>query len=295
MITIKLTGGLGNQMFQYALGRSASQKLQSDFQLDISGYANQVGVASRQYALDIFNIRENFAKDDEISSLVKFFRAYKLGKILLYVYNYLPLRYRQYVKEPYYHFFAKIFDISIDSYLEGYWQSEKYFKDVEDILRQEFILKSSIQGTLDTKFMHQIQSTNSVSVHVRRGDYVTNKSTNQIHGTCSIEYYEKALSKIVETVSDPHLFIFSDDIEWAQEHLKLDYPVTYVSNGTYPDYEELFFMSVCSHNIIANSSFSWWGGWLNNNPGKIVIAPKKWFLDPSYDPKDLIPNGWITL
>jgi hypothetical protein len=295
MIITKLTGGLGNQMFQYAMGRSLAEKNQTEFKMDITGYKNQKGITPRKYALQIFNVQESFIDDINIDFLVKFFRSYKIGKILLKLYNFLPIKSRYYIVEPHYHFFSQIFNVSKECYLDGYWQSEKYFKDIENIVRKEFTLKKELQVRLNADLLKIIEMTDSVSVHIRRSDYITNKAANQTHGVCSVEYYDRAIEKIVKGFSNPHFFIFSDDIDWVKNNLKFNYPVTYVSDGNYKDYEELIIMSYCKHNIIANSSFSWWGAWLNKNKEKRVVAPVNWFVDKSYNAKDLILENWIKL
>jgi hypothetical protein len=178
-------------------------------------------------------------------------------------------------------------------YLVGYWQSEQYFKDIESLLRREFTFKTAP----DAKNAHPvalIQSVQAVSVHIRRGDYVANPHTHEFHGSVSLEYYHIAADKIAQAVTDPHFFVFSDEPEWAQEHLKLNYPTTFMAvSGQGKDYEDLRLMSLCKHHIIANSSFSWWGAWLSINPNKVVFAPTRWFNQ--LDARDLIPETWHKL
>jgi hypothetical protein len=140
----------------------------------------------------------------------------------------------------------------------------------------------------------------SISIHIRRGDYVQNKKTGKHHGNCSSEYYKNALDEILSKLSkgqreNVRLFIFSDDIEWARKNLSFACPSVFVSNPATPDYEELVLMSKCSHHIIANSSFSWWGAWLDSNPQKIVIAPAKWFNTRQSLYKDIVPSSWIKI
>lgn len=282
-------------MFQYAIGRALAKKKQTECKMDTSGYKNQKGITPRKYALQVFNTKETFASEDEIVFFAKFFSSYKIGKILLKLYNFLPVTSRYYVHEPHFHFFEQIFDVPETCYVEGYWQSEKYFKNIEKVIRQEFTLKDHLREKLDQKILNLISGTNSVSIHVRRGDYVTNKAASQTHSTCSIDYYERAIRRIAKDVKDIQLFVFSDDIQWVKDNLHTNHPITHVSNGNYTDYEELILMSHCKHNIIANSSFSWWGAWLNNNEEKIVIAPNHWFVDTSYDSKDLILDSWIKM
>jgi len=275
MIIIQLKGGLGNQMFQYAMGRRVAHANNTDLKLDISWF-NNIGVnyTPRKYSLQPFNIIENFASINEIKAL-KRGRIHNLTKRIL-------------TKERF----------SNNVYLSGYWQNEKYFKDIEDIIRKEFTLKKPIRN----KYIDLINHTNSVSLHIRRGDYVINPEYRKTLGACPLSYYHKAIRNILNFVTHPHFFIFSDDIKWAKNNLKFKHPVTFVSNkeqyllkNTNTDYEDLILMSKCKHNIIANSSFSWWGAWLNSNPDKIVIAPKKWFNDLSLTNKDLIPELWMKI
>jgi len=294
MIITKLTGGLGNQMFQYAAGRCLAEKYQTALKLDISGYKDQRGITPRQYALGIFNIKKEFAVDNDVGYVIIFFNSNKVGKIFLKFYNLLPIKYRHYTKEPHFNFYPQFFNAGDNSYLDGYWQSEKYFKEIGEIIRQEFILKKEY-FKLNADLLNLIKQTDSISLHIRRSDYITNKSANQTHGTCSIDYYKMAIERVVKQLRNPYLFIFSDDIQWVKDNLKTDLPTTYVSDGNYKDYEELILMSYCKHNIIANSSFSWWGAWLNLNPDKMVVAPKNWFIDKRYNTTDLIPENWIKI
>ena len=138
-----------------------------------------------------------------------------------------------------------------------------------------------------------ISQTNSVSLHIRRGDYVSNQKTNQTHGTCDLDYYQRCITEIEKEVENPYFFVFSDEIEWVKENLKINHPAEYVDQNTGDkSYEDMRLMSQCKHNVIANSSFSWWGAWLNSYPDKIVFAPKRWFASDKHNTKDLIPEGW---
>jgi hypothetical protein len=163
--------------------------------------------------------------------------------------------------------------------------------DIETEIRQIFTVKKAL-NTQTKPFLDQIRACNSVSLHVRRGDYVQNPIINQTHGLCSLEYYEKAVQYMAEKLEKPVFFVFSDDILWCKENLKLPFPTVFVE-GNFLNYEDLTLMSACQHQIVANSSFSWWGAWLNNFAKKIVIAPKKWFNDQEI--KDLIPQTWTRL
>jgi hypothetical protein len=146
------------------------------------------------------------------------------------------------------------------------------------------------------EIINEIMDTNSVSLHVRRGDYLINPRAKQLLVVCDAEYYLKSVEIMSSKVERPHFYIFSDDIKWAKENIIMPFKTTFVGeNGPRKSYEDLRLMSLCKHNIIANSSFSWWGAWLNENPNKIVIAPKQWFRSSEKDTKDLIPESWLKI
>lgn len=290
MIIIKMIGGLGNQLFQYALGRAIAHKKNVPLKMDITPFETYT---LHKYALGNFNIIENFATEEEISQL-KYpsgigFWSSKLNQVLM------PYYFQSYVKELDFNFEPNIIKVPSDVYLDGYWQSEKYFADIEDIIRNEFVVTSPQEGS-NRELANQIKSCESVSLHIRRGDYVSNPHTNKTHGTCDMDYYLRCIECLTKTVKNPHFFVFSDDIEWARLNLKLPYSITFIdNNGPEKNYEDLRLMSICKHNIIANSSFSWWGAWLNANPDKIVLAPKRWFNTNERNTKDLIPEEWYTV
>lgn len=273
MIIVKITGGLGNQMFQYAVGRNLAYINDTELKLDIKTYDVY---KNRMFNLDNLSIKASIASEEEINRLRM--KDDLLSKIFLKVCNVVNFQGNHtYVKEKQDYFDPSILEISGDAYLEGFWQTEKYFVGISDILRTEFTAKKPLKG-VNKEISKSIRETNSISVHLRRGDYVSNPIINTKFGTCSIEYYQKAISKIIKITNDPHFFVFSDDMEWTKENLKLNHPVTYVEhNSSEHPYEDLRLMSLCKHNIIANSSFSWWGAWLNDNRQKVVIAPRKWF------------------
>lgn len=248
-------GGIGNQMFQYAAARAVAERTDQEIKLDISAYKQN---NLRHYSLSHFNIRENFAE-------LKDFFWLKL------------------YKEPHFEFDPQTLNIGKDVYMQGYFQSEKYFKDIEGLIRKDFTFRGDVR--------RKIQDANSVNVHIRRGDYVSNPKTNVHHGICPMGYYRKAISLIANRIKDPHFFVFSDDINWAKDNFHFEYPITFVAGNE--DWEDMQLMTHCKHHIIANSAFSWWGAWLSPFPEKTIIAPKKWFNKANLGTKDLIPNGWI--
>jgi hypothetical protein len=290
MIITKLIGGLGNQMFQYAAGRRAAYANDTLLKLDITGYENQGGMTPREYVLNVFEIKEDFAEESEIIKLKDISIIKKLfNKIWPLFQN------ASYIREKFSYFDPKILKINDNSYLDGYWGSEKYFIDIEKIIRKEFTFKNR-PDSVNQKMISRINDCNSVSIHIRRGDYVKDKKTNIFHGVCNLKYYLISVALITNRVNNPKFFIFSDDPLWARQNLHLEFPSVYIDHNVgRKDYEDMRLMSKCKHNIVANSSFSWWGAWLNQNPNKIVVAPKKWFRDKSIDTKDLIPESWIKI
>jgi len=290
MIIIRLMGGLGNQLFQYATGRSIALKNNLPLKLDLSWFKDQPG---RPYSLNHFAIIEDIAVPDEIAHLKR--NEMRLLNRIVTTYKECSKPYyrRTYIREKSLDFDPNILQISGSAYLEGYWQSEKYFKDIEDIIKREFTVIDPPDNE-NLNYARMIQSSNAVAIHVRRGDYISDPNANQFHGICSLQYYNRAIDQIMLTVKNPHFFVFSDDPAWTQDNLKIDAQKTFVVHNP-PDknYEDLRLMSLCSHFIIANSSFSWWGAWLSRNESKIVIAPSRWFQDTKYNDVDRLPEKWI--
>lgn len=292
MIVVKLMGGIGNQMFQYATGRRVAKVNGTKLNLDTTNFdKNYPNTTSRNFLLKNFNINANIASKKEI----RYFKKYKKIhiRILGHIYNTLFANDLIYITEKSYGFNPEILNLKDNIYLDGYWQSEKYFKDIRNILLQEFTTKNKNEKYL--MMLEKIETISAVSLHIRRGDYISNKKLVENYGVCNLDYYNKAIALITEKLKNPHFFIFSDDINWAKNNLKIKHEHVFVSGTNLESHEELVLMSKCKHNIIANSSFSWWGAWLNENQGKIVIAPKKWFKNESWIPKDIIPETWITL
>lgn len=292
MIIVKLQGGLGNQMFQYALGRHLSIKNKASLKLDIS-FLEEDGsnVTRRKYGLSAFNIEASIATENEVAWFKKY--LFKKGKFWFW-YNRIIANRSRYAWEERFNFEPWILDLSDPVYLDGFWNTEKYFKDIEDVIRKDFTLKEPLSEA-SKEFLLKISKTESVSIHVRRGDYVSDPKTNTWLGVCPLEYYNQAISRMITDVKAPHFFIFSDDPTWARENITPTFPATYISGNPEHPEEDIVLMSNCKHNIIANSTFSWWGAWLNTNPQKIVIAPKQWFKTEKMDTRDIIPESWIKI
>jgi hypothetical protein len=284
MVIVRLDGGMGNQLFQYALGRNLARRLNTTLKLDAEIYTTG---DKRQYSLHHFNIEEVFSTVSERKNLKRkeFFRR-QLNRLGAGIQPYW------YIEQ------SPGYDVNVEKltdnvYMEGFWQSEKYFKPIEETIRKEFTVKDP-PSSLNRKYLDEIRSANSISIHVRRGDYVTDKETSAIHGVCSMDYYREAIRRMSAEVSDPSFYVFSDDMNWTKANLSSSpHRAVYIEHNQTAPHEDLRLMYSCKHHIIANSSFSWWGAWLSENAGKKVIAPRNWFR--TLENKDIIPNGWLTL
>lgn len=284
MIVTRLLGGLGNQMFQYASAYAVAKHNNTDLAIDASWFvlSNSV-VTPFKYELGCFTIRYELIEHDSYVPVdtIRYGLRSRLGigkrQLLDYKEKGLPF-------EP------NVFKAGPDLVMDGYWQSEQYFLNIQDDIRSEFTFKEIPSGQ-NKEFSDSILATNAVSVHVRRGDYANHAQTNSVHGLMGLDYYKKAIDSISKRVKNPHFFVFSDEPEWCQENLSIDQPHTYISGNKEGRYD-MQLMTLCKHHIIANSSFSWWGAWLNPNKDKIIIAPKKWFNDTALNAKDLVPGSW---
>jgi len=283
-----MIGGLGNQLFIYAMGRRLALRNNIPLKLDIiSGFKNDC--YRRKYLLKYFNIQANIAKPYE-SFETGFGFIRRRIQVKLAQLNMFGNRF--YILEKERCFDRRLLNLKINRkvYLQGLWQSEHYFRDIKDIIRKDLeIIRPHDFETI--KLAEKMVNLNAVSLHVRSYSEVPKE-----HGatTLSIDYYQKATKMIAQNISNPHFFCFSDNQVWLKEKMKFEYPVTFVSINTKDEdieaIEEFWLMSQCKHHIIANSTFSWWGAWLNNNRDKMVIAP-----DGKWNNRDLIPETWITI
>jgi hypothetical protein len=289
MVVVVLQGGLGNQLFQYAAAKALAVKRRTEVYIDSRTLELDGNNTKRKYELGAFNIKSRFATlrmihDIEYPSGIRKWKRKMMPSYKKGIYN-----------EPYYHYDRFFLMASSATIVRGYLQSQRYFGFISDIIRDEFLIVGKLSEKTIALGKH-IAHSNSVSIHIRRGDYISNKETGKFHGCCSLEYYEKAIHIIASKAHSTEFFIFSDDMEWARQNLKIDFPTTFVDhNGEPQAYEDLYLMSLCKHNIIANSSFSWWGAWLNKNPGKVVVAPARWFNESNADTKDLLPEEWLKV
>lgn len=292
MVIVQLVGGLGNQMFQYATGRAIAHRNSVPLKLDISEFQRY---PERDYRLGFYNIVEEFVTTKDLTRLTptraQFVRwlIEKLKRRLLPYYTWSVIKERSLAFDP------NVLKIGGNVYLIGYWQSERYFTDVARLIRNEFTLRGD-PDEINRQTLEHLASVNSVSLHIRRGDYVTDPAAAKAIGFVGLDYYFRAIEYLTGIVSEPEFFVFSDDIQWAQANLRLSHPLHFVThNGAEKDYEDLQLMSHCKHHIIANSSFSWWGAWLSDNPAKVVIAPRRWFRQFEVDIESRFPADWIVL
>lgn len=294
VVVARLIGGLGNQMFQYAAGRALALRCGAELRIDISGFAIY---QRRRYELDTLRIKTSVATKRDLAQFGLPLKApSRFMERVQRRLGILPkLSARSVYHEPHFHFDPGVLKLLPPVYLDGYWQSEKYFADQAAVLRQELTPAMPLDPE-NAVIAERIDATNAVSLHVRRGDYAHDPATNRFHGTCSVEYYGRAVDYMMGRVPEPHLFVFSDDWEWASGNLHFDVPTTFVhANSADRGFSDMQLMSRCRHHILANSSFSWWGAWLNPSQDKVVIAPKCWFNDRGADTRDLIPESWIRL
>lgn len=287
MVIVGLQGGIGNQMFQYALGRALSSQLDAPLKIDLSNYSEH---RLRKYELGNFNVTAPIASATDLA----FAKGYGVpGRILAPLFGSMFKRFRfRTVQEQSLRFCPDVLAMRENIYLVGYWQSEKYFAQISSIVRDEFSVRCAIDE-VNGLTAERIDGVTAVSMHVRRGDYVSDAHATQMLGVLPLDYYHSAVQLVASRVDAPHFYVFTDDAVWAKEHIRIAYPLTFVThNRAEKSCMDIYLMSRCQHNIVANSTFSWWGAWLNPNPRKIVVAPATWYRDPAYDPSDLIPSSW---
>lgn len=297
MIIAKLTGGLGNQMFQYAAARRLACLHNAALKLDISFLDKGLNSTTpRTFLLNHLAVTASIATPHEVAEITGEGKS-ALQSVLSRVCTVMGMSQQcnGVFNERSFNFDPDVLALPDNTYLAGYWQSEKYFQDIENIIRSEFVSENNLESrNLETADL--IKTTNSVALHVRRGDYVADAHVHKVHGVCSIDYYHRSVKKIADTVGKIHLFVFSDDPKWASENLVFPFPVMVINQNSHATpYLDLQLMSLCKHHIVANSSFSWWGAWLANGSDKLVIAPDRWFNDPDFNTRDLIPSGWQRL
>lgn len=282
MIIIRIFGGLGNQLFQFAAAYALAQKHRTELKVDVTAF--------EEYTLRGFELPKiigtlSVATGEEINALKATSTVGRLKARLT------PYPNRHFYKQSYFHYDPKFFSLGKDVYLQGYFQSEKYFLSGENLITKTIQLQHAVSEKAKL-LAKKLQSVESVAIHVRRGDY-NNPVALKTHGVLPLRYYREAIEKIKEKQGPVQFFLFSDDPASVAQELNLPDAVVVSNELSQSHFEDLYLMSHCRHNIIANSSFSWWGAWLNNHPGKMVIAPKNWFNQGPKDTQDLLPESWL--
>lgn len=269
MVIVEVTGGLGNQMFQYALYRQL-QCMGKTVKLDLSFYHTRQTL--RKFELDVFCVPYEVATKEEIRRLRGYTTdASRLEKALTTRVYRKPNVYTENLDEG----FQPVVFEQDHVYLSGYWQNENYFQNIREQLLQDFCFPSGCH-IQNSELLSQMQCRCSVSIHVRRGDYLESANSRLYSGICTMDYYRNAVSYMKAHLQDPYFYIFTDDLEWAKgEFAGEDMLVVEHIQGK-PDYTDMFLMSKCKAHIIANSTFSWWGAWLDEKEDKLVISPSKW-------------------
>ena len=282
-IKIKLTGGLGNQMFQFATGYAVAKKNNVKLSLDLK-YINKRQLFNGFELDKVFNI---YSKVSFLNKQLSF-KSINFKEILSIFDN----SYYNYT-EPHYHYSNNILNLPKHSFLDGYWQSELYFKDYAHDIRAIFTFSNNLDKE-NNSIIDDINNNNSISIHIRKGDFLLKRNNN--HNTNLKEYYSTAINESSNFLKNAKYFIFTDDPTWVSENFILNHYHTIVDiNHGKKSFLDMYLMSLCKTNIIANSSFSWWGAWLNNAKDKVIYAPKNWFNDKSICTDDLFPKSWIIL
>ena len=294
-VIVRLMGGLGNQMFQYAAGLALARRLDVPLLLDrefLDSRPPGMDWTPRHFELDVFQAPVSFAS----KALVKQARRELDERLYRRMKRLLPgaFPHRCYLQQGT-GFDPGLFQCKAPIYIEGFWQNEQYFKPMADELRLHHFVPRALPQGLNLELLQRIASGNTASVHVRRGDYVSNAASNQYHGVCSPEYYRSAVDHLANTKGVEHFLLFSDEPDWVRANLPLPYPCTVVSHNSGRDaHWDMHLMRHCRHHVIANSSFSWWGAWLNPLPDKVVIAPAQWFQGHGAPVTDIIPPEWTA-
>ena len=281
-IISRLFGGAGNQLFQYAAGRALADHLGCELVLD-SRYV--AGSADRGDCFDHF-AQARFSRDADLPP-AKSDGAVRYGL------------WRTFGRSPRFHrerglgFDPAFFDLPPDTYLHGYWQSQKYFAPIIDPLRRDLSFTTDLDAANAEMATQIAGAPNPVALHVRRGDYVASGS----YAACSPAYYRAATDLLAGKIGTPlTCFVISNDPAWARAHLDLGQETVFVDlNDEKTGHFDLHLMTLCAHNVIANSTFSWWGAWLNDTPGKCVVAPKNWFAKDALSNPDICPDDWLRL
>lgn len=297
MVIVRISGGLGNQMFQYAAGLACAVRNKCALKVELSAYARppRGQEAARKFELPIFLGEVPVATPAELATIERFnqrtsYQAYNRARKLLGLlpaYTYCQERVPMHFDPTILTSTGKLL------YVDGDWQNERYFADIAATLRQRFVPQDLAADGRNYALSQQMQQQASVSLHVRRGDYLH----NEVHKPSPLAYYQAAIERVTAQVADPHFYVFSDDIAWARQNLRFGAAASsFIDHNTGANsHKDLFLMSRCQHHVVANSSFSWWGAWLNPSAHKLVVAPREWLAFLSVQATDVVPASWVII
>jgi hypothetical protein len=295
MIAVQLKGGLGNQLFQYALGRTLALQHRTELLFDTSLLYNRVPEKTKtfyQYELDLFEPPARIATAEDFPQYSSRFSTRNRLTRGLHLLN-LRLHGLRYVMQRKFEFDPRVLASPDNVYLDGYWQTEKYFRAVAPQIRADLAFRHKL-GPEARRMHDRMQATNAVCVHIRRGDYLEILGHMGVVGS---DYVQSGIRLLAERFSGLHFYIFSNDPKWCIENLRIAAPHTFITpeNAGNNDREHMMLMSSCRHFVIANSTYSWWAAWLSPHPEKVVIGPKQWAADPHKNTSDVLPEGWLRL
>jgi hypothetical protein len=292
IVVCAVLGGIGNQMFQFAAAKALARIHSAELCLDLRGFERYA--LHNGYELGrVFGVDIGEATSEQLRADLGLFTT-PLALKLLKRPMFSALRPKGLAIEPTFQYWEGLREMALPLYMMGYWQSDKYFSEIAPSIRDTFRFRPPLSA-LNSDIAEEIRSCSSVAIHVRRGDYVSHKKTSQIMSLCSMDYYNRAIRHIEASVEKPIFYIFSDDPDWAATNFAfLDRKTVISHNESDSSYVDMQLMSCCKHQIIANSTFSWWGAWLNEYPKKQVLAPARWFAAQS-EPEDIYPKSWLVL
>jgi Glycosyl transferase family 11 len=299
MITVRLMGGLGNQMFQYAAALRLAIRHSTELKLDLS-LLNRNNLwethTKRNFSLDAYDLNSALSRHavrmvpfkSRLTFVDRFSKLVRIGSNSANIY-----------REKGVLFHPSVLNLPDDFVLEGYFQDERYFSDISDTVRDSFRAPLEAGHLKDEtqKLAEDIRTCTSICVHVRRGDYVTNSLAAAHHGVCSINYYTNAIKALLEIVGADKIFVFSDDVPWCRSNFSQSPNLVVVGekHSGYQSAIHLWLMSLSSHFVISNSTFGWWAAWLGSCPDKVVVRPSRWFQNERMMSGDICPASWARI
>lgn len=286
MVIVKIWGGLGNQLFQYSFGKYLAQVLGTQVKYDVQTTNSLSSFTQRDFVLSAFNASIDIATKAEVD-VKRYFHNIHLARIERKLAQQLPFIFPKHLVEKNIPLPPEKLLLRDNCYYEGYWQSYKYLLPVQELLKMELTLQKPLRP-LAKNMLNKIGSSLSAAIHIRRGDYLAHPHFIN----CTAAYYREAIAYLKQENDGIQFYLFSDDIQWCRENFTGP-EFTFIEGNS--NYEDLWLMSCCKHQVIANSTFSWWAAWLNSNPGKKIVAPAMWHTKKNHRESSLLPPEWVIL